>query len=101
MALPLGYEAQISTRSGLARQEGDYADQFARDHRCRLSGEVMTPVINPRAPFVIERGMRIAQMLTRRCRRWKLWKWRSWMRPREGRRLWAYGNRQKSEMSKN
>ena len=54
MAVPHGYEAQVRPRSGLSPGTID------SDYR----GEVHVPLINlGRAPFTIERGMRIAQML--------------------------------------
>ena len=64
MALPVGYEAQIRPRSGLASRNGitliNSPGTIDSDYR----GEVMTPLINlGKAPFVVERGMRIAQML--------------------------------------
>jgi dUTP pyrophosphatase len=64
MALPEGYEAQIRPRSGLASKSGitlvNTPGTIDSDYR----GEVHVPLINHgRAPFVIERGMRIAQML--------------------------------------
>ena len=64
MALPEGYEAQIRPRSGLASKHGvtlvNSPGTIDSDYR----GEVKVPLINlgPK-PFVVERGMRIAQML--------------------------------------
>jgi dUTP pyrophosphatase len=64
MALPPGYEAQIRPRSGIASRNGvtpvNSPGTIDSDYR----GEVMTPLVNlGHAPFVVERGMRIAQML--------------------------------------
>ena len=64
MALPQGYEAQIRPRSGLASKHGvtlvNSPGTIDSDYR----GQVQTPLINlGRQPFVIQRGMRIAQML--------------------------------------
>jgi dUTP pyrophosphatase len=64
MAIPHGYEAQIRPRSGLATKHGvtliNSPGTIDSDYR----GEVHVPVINHgKQPFVIERGMRIAQML--------------------------------------
>jgi dUTP pyrophosphatase len=64
MALPQGYEAQIRPRSGLASKHGitlvNSPGTIDSDYR----GPVQTPLINlGRQPFVVERGMRIAQML--------------------------------------
>jgi len=64
MALPVGYEAQIRPRSGLAAKKGITLINSPGTIDADYRGEVMTPVINlGKAPFVIERGMRIAQML--------------------------------------
>src|SRR6266850_2063626 len=64
MALPVGYEAQIRPRSGLASRNGITLVNSPGTIDADYRGEVMTPVINlGHAPFVVERGMRIAQML--------------------------------------
>ena len=64
MALPPGYEAQVRPRSGLAAKHGvtlvNSPGTIDSDYR----GEVQAPMINlGTAPFVVEHGMRIAQML--------------------------------------
>jgi len=64
MAVPHGYEAQVRPRSGLSSKHGvtmvNAPGTIDSDYR----GEVHIPLINlGRAPFTIERGMRIAQML--------------------------------------
>lgn len=64
MAVPHGYEAQVRPRSGLASKHGitmvNAPGTIDSDYR----GEVHVPLINlGQQPFVIERGMRIAQML--------------------------------------
>lgn len=64
MAIPEGYEAQIRPRSGLASKFGvtlvNSPGTIDSDYR----GEVMVPLINlGKKPFIVERGMRIAQML--------------------------------------
>jgi dUTP pyrophosphatase len=64
MAIPAGYEAQIRPRSGLASKFGvtliNSPGTIDSDYR----GEVKVPLINlGKEPFVVERGMRIAQML--------------------------------------
>ena len=64
MAVPHGYEAQVRPRSGLASRHGitmvNAPGTIDSDYR----GEVQVPLINlGKAPFVVERGMRIAQML--------------------------------------
>lgn len=64
MALPVGYEAQIRPRSGLASRHGITLINSPGTIDADYRGEVMTPVINlGQAPFTVERGMRIAQML--------------------------------------
>ena len=64
MALPAGYEAQIRPRSGLASRNGITLINSPGTIDADYRGEVMTPVINlGHVPFVVERGMRIAQML--------------------------------------
>jgi dUTP pyrophosphatase len=64
MAVPPGYEAQVRPRSGLSSRHGvtmvNSPGTIDSDYR----GEVMVPLINlGKAPFTVERGMRIAQML--------------------------------------
>lgn len=64
MALPIGYEAQVRPRSGLALRNGittlNTPGTIDSDYR----GEVGVILINHGdADFVIERGMRIAQMV--------------------------------------
>jgi dUTP pyrophosphatase len=64
MALPSGYEAQIRPRSGLASRNGITPVNSPGTIDADYRGEVMTPIINlGRAPFTVERGMRIAQMV--------------------------------------
>jgi dUTP pyrophosphatase len=64
MAVPPGYEAQVRPRSGLSSKFGvtliNSPGTIDSDYR----GPVFVPLINHgAAPFVVERGMRIAQML--------------------------------------
>jgi dUTP pyrophosphatase len=64
MAIPLGYEAQIRPRSGLSTKHGitmiNGIGTIDSDYR----GEVQVPLVNHgKNAFVIEPGMRIAQML--------------------------------------
>jgi dUTP pyrophosphatase len=64
MALPHGYEAQVRPRSGLATKHGITLVNAPGTIDADYRGEVQVPLINlGKAPFVIERGMRIAQML--------------------------------------
>jgi dUTP pyrophosphatase len=67
MALPPGFEAQIRPRSGLAAKYGigliNSPGTIDADYR----GEVKIPVINlGRAPYTVQRGDRIAQMVIHR-----------------------------------
>ena len=62
--LPPGHEAQVRPRSGLASRHGltlvNTPGTIDADYR----GEVQVPLINlGREPFVVQRGMRIAQMV--------------------------------------
>jgi dUTP pyrophosphatase len=64
MAVPHGYEAQVRPRSGLASKFGvtmvNAPGTIDSDYR----GEVHVPLINLGSQtFLVERGMRIAQML--------------------------------------
>ena len=64
IALPEGYEAQIRPRSGLAIHQGmtllNSPGTIDADYR----GEIALVVINHgQVPFVVERGMRLAQMV--------------------------------------
>jgi dUTP pyrophosphatase len=67
IALPEGYEAQIRPRSGLAIHQGitllNSPGTIDADYR----GEVALIVINHGSePFVVQRGMRLAQMVIQR-----------------------------------
>ncbi|HUX80688.1 MAG TPA: dUTP diphosphatase, partial [Alphaproteobacteria bacterium] len=64
LALPLGYEAQIRPRSGLALKHGltvlNSPGTIDADYR----GEIQVILINLGAEeFLIERGLRIAQLI--------------------------------------
>ena len=64
MALPDGYEAQIRPRSGLALRHGITCLNSPGTIDADYRGEVMVILANlGDAPFVVERGMRIAQMV--------------------------------------
>jgi dUTP pyrophosphatase len=64
MAIPAGYEAQIRPRSGLASRHGITMVNAPGTIDADYRGEIQVPLINlGKSPFVIERGMRIAQML--------------------------------------
>lgn len=64
MALPMGYEAQIRPRSGLAFRHGVTVLNAPGTIDADYRGEVQVILINHGTrPFVIERGDRIAQMV--------------------------------------
>lgn len=64
MALPVGYEAQVRPRSGLAVRHGISMPNTPGTIDADYRGEVKVPLINlGRESFAIDRGMRIAQMI--------------------------------------
>jgi dUTP pyrophosphatase len=64
VALPDGYEAQIRPRSGLALKNGIALVNSPGTIDADYRGEIGVILINHgSAPFTIERGMRIAQMV--------------------------------------
>lgn len=64
MAMPMGYEAQVRPRSGLASKFGITLINSPGTIDADYRGEVKVPLINHgKQPFVVERGMRIAQMV--------------------------------------
>ncbi len=73
LELPVGFEAQVRPRSGLAAKNGitvlNTPGTIDSDYR----GELKTVLINlGEAPFTITRGMRIAQMVIARHERAEL-----------------------------
>ena len=64
MAVPAGYEAQIRPRSGLALKHGIVLPNSPGTIDANYRGEVSAILGNiGREPFVVRRGMRIAQMV--------------------------------------
>jgi len=64
MALPAGYEAQVRPRSGLASRHGITLINTPGTIDADYRGEVQVPMINlGKQPFIVERGMRIAQIV--------------------------------------
>lgn len=64
MAIPPGYEAQIRPRSGLASKHGVAPVNTPGTIDADYRGQVHVPLMNHGSvPFVIEPGMRIAQMI--------------------------------------
>ena len=67
IALPPGYEAQIRPRSGLALKHGVTVLNTPGTIDADYRGEIKVILINHgKEPFIIERGMRIAQMVIER-----------------------------------
>ena len=66
MAVPVGYEAQVRPRSGLAVKHGISLPNTPGTIDADYRGEVMVPLINHgREPFTVEPGMRIAQLIVK------------------------------------
>ncbi|SCA56990.1 Deoxyuridine 5'-triphosphate nucleotidohydrolase [Candidatus Terasakiella magnetica] len=64
IALPVGYEAQVRPRSGLAAKHGVTVANAPGTIDADYRGEVGVILVNlGEEPFVIERAMRIAQMV--------------------------------------
>ena len=64
IALPAGYECQVRPRSGLAAKHGVTVLNSPGTVDADYRGEIKAILINHgKEPFVIERGMRIAQMV--------------------------------------
>lgn len=67
IALPAGFEAQVRPRSGLAAKNGVTVLNSPGTIDADYRGEIKIILINHgHDPFVIERGMRIAQMVVAR-----------------------------------
>lgn len=64
MAVPVGFEAQVRPRSGLATKYGISMPNAPGTIDADYRGEVKVPLINlGREPFIVEPRMRIAQMV--------------------------------------
>jgi len=64
IAVPVGYEAQVRPRSGLAVKHGVTLTNAPGTIDADYRGQVMVAMINHAPqPFVVTRGMRIAQMI--------------------------------------
>lgn len=67
IALPVGFEAQVRPRSGLAAKHGITLVNTPGTIDADYRGEIGVILINlSKEPFKIERGMRIAQMIIAR-----------------------------------
>ncbi len=67
IALPKGFEAQIRPRSGLAINHGVTVLNSPGTIDADYRGEIKVVLINHgKEPFVVQRGMRIAQMVVER-----------------------------------
>lgn len=70
MAVPVGWEAQVRPRSGLASRHGIGMPNAPGTIDADYRGEVKVPLINlGQAAFTVARGMRIAQMVFKRAPR--------------------------------
>ena len=68
MAIPVGFEGQVRPRSGLAARHGITVLNSPGTVDCDYRGEVKVILINHgEEAFIIERGMRIAQMVIAPC----------------------------------
>ncbi|MEI6474950.1 MAG: dUTP diphosphatase [Planctomycetota bacterium] len=64
MAIPHGFEAQVRPRSGLATKHGIGMPNSPGTVDSDYRGEMKVPLVNlGRAAFMVEHGMRIAQMV--------------------------------------
>ena len=64
VAIPDGFEGQVRPRSGLAVKHGISLPNTPATIDSDYRGEIRVPLINlGRAPFVVARGMRIAQLV--------------------------------------
>jgi dUTP pyrophosphatase len=64
VAIPDGYEAQVRPRSGLAVKHGISLPNTPATIDADYRGEIRVPLINlGREPFLVTRGMRIAQLV--------------------------------------
>ena len=67
MAVPRGFEGQVRSRSGLAAKHGLFALNAPGTIDSDYRGEVKVILANfSQAPYAIERGMRIAQLVVAR-----------------------------------
>jgi len=67
IALPEGYEGQVRPRSGLAREHGVTIANAPGTIDSDYRGEVTVVLVNlGERPFVVRRGMRIAQLVVAR-----------------------------------
>ncbi len=73
MALPVGYEAQIRPRSGLAAKQGITVLNSPGTIDCDYRGEIGVILINlSSSNFIVQPAMRVAQMLIMPV---YLWQW--------------------------
>src|SRR4051812_18415584 len=64
IGIPPGWEAQVRPRSGLATRYGVTLPNSPATIDSDYRGEIVVPLINlGQSPFVVERGMRIAQLV--------------------------------------
>jgi dUTP pyrophosphatase len=64
LAIPVGFEGQVRPRSGLATKHGITVPNAPGTIDSDYRGELKVALINlGRAPFVVEHGMRVAQLV--------------------------------------
>ena len=64
VAIPRGFEGQVRARSGLSTKHGIGLPNAPGTIDSDYRGEMKVPLVNlGRAPFVVEHGMRVAQMV--------------------------------------
>jgi dUTP pyrophosphatase len=64
LAIPKGYEGQVRPRSGLSSKHGVTLINSPGTIDADYRGEICVPLVNHgKAPFTVERGMRVAQLL--------------------------------------
>lgn len=70
LAIPDGFEAQVRPRSGLASKHGISMPNTPGTIDADYRGEVKVPLVNlGRLAFVVEHGMRVAQMVIAKVER--------------------------------
>jgi len=70
IAVPVGFEAQVRPRSGLALKHGISMPNTPGTIDADYRGQLQVPLINHGTqPFVVTRGMRIAQIILKRVPR--------------------------------
>ena len=91
IALPPDHEGQVRPRSGLARRHGVTVLNSPGTIDADYRGEMQVILVNLGSePFIVRRGMRIAQLVIARYATRKLVEMTIWMPLSARRRLWFY-----------